>query len=45
MDQETATKLEAPLAEFMKFARGVEKNDVDQFIDKLDGKSLIWTMR
>ena len=35
---ETATKLEAPLAEFMKFARGIEKNDVDQFINKLDGK-------
>ena len=34
---ETATKLEAPLAEFMKFARGVEKNDVDQFINKFDG--------
>ena len=34
---ETATKLEGPLAEFMKFARGVEKNDVDQFINKLDG--------
>ena len=31
---ETATKLEGPLAEFMKFARGVEKNDIDQFIDK-----------
>ena len=35
---ETATKLEGPLAEFMKFARGVEKNDVDQFIDKITGK-------
>ena len=34
---ETATKLEGPLAEFMKFARGIEKNDVDQFINKLDG--------
>jgi len=34
---ETATKLEGPLAEFMKFARGVEKNDIDQFINKLDG--------
>ena len=34
---ETATKLEGPIAEFMKFARGVEKNDIDQFINKLDG--------
>ena len=34
---ETATKLEGPMAEFMKFARSVEKNDVDQFINKLDG--------
>ena len=34
---ETATKLEGPMAEFMKFARGVEKNDIDQFINKLDG--------
>ena len=34
---ETATKLEGPLAEFMKFARGVEKNDIDQFVNKLDG--------
>ena len=34
---ETATKLEAPMAEFMKFARGVEKNDVDQFVNKLNG--------
>ena len=25
------------LAKFMKFARGVEKNDIDQFINKLDG--------
>ena len=22
----------------MKFARGIEKNDIDQFINKLDGK-------
>ena len=35
---ETATKLEGPLAEFMKFARGIEKNDIDQFINKLDGR-------
>ena len=35
---ETATKLEGPLAEFMKFARGVEKNDIDEFIDKQTGK-------
>ena len=35
---ETATKLEAPMAEFMKFARGIEKNEVDQFIDKITGK-------
>ena len=34
---ETATKLEGPLAEFMKFARGIEKNDIDQFVNKLDG--------
>ena len=35
---ETATKLEAPMAEFMKFARGVEKNEIDQFINKQTGK-------
>ena len=35
---ETATKLEGPMAEFMKFARGVEKNDIDEFIDKQTGK-------
>ena len=35
---ETATKLEAPMAEFMKFARGIEKNDIDEFIDKQTGK-------
>ena len=35
---ETATKLEAPMAEFMKFARGVEKNEIDQFINKATGK-------
>tara|TARA_B100001250_G_scaffold409198_1_gene433063 strand:- start:396 stop:3008 length:2613 start_codon:yes stop_codon:yes gene_type:complete len=34
---ETATKLEAPLSEFMKFARGIEKNSIDQFIDKATG--------
>ena len=34
---ETATKLEAPMAEFMKFARGIEKNDINQFVNKLDG--------
>ena len=34
---ETATKLEGPLAEFMKFARSIEKNDIDQFVNKLDG--------
>ena len=34
---ESATKLEAPLAEFMKFARGIEKNEVDQFVNKLNG--------
>ena len=33
---ETATKLEAPMAEFMKFARGIEKNDIGQFVSKLD---------
>ena len=31
---ETATKLEGPMAEFMKFARGIEKNEIDEFIDK-----------
>ena len=35
---ETATKLEAPMSEFMKFARGIEKNDIDEFIDKQTGK-------
>ena len=35
---ETATKLEGPMAEFMKFARGIEKNDIDEFIDKKTGK-------
>ena len=35
---ETATKLEGPIAEFMKFARGIEKNDIDEFIDKQTGK-------
>ena len=35
---ETATKLEGPMAEFMKFARGIEKNDIDEFIDKQTGK-------
>ena len=34
---ETAAKLEAPMAEFMKFARGVEKNEIDQFINKATG--------
>ena len=34
---ETATKLEAPMAEFMKFARGIEKNEIDEFIDKKVG--------
>ena len=34
---ETSTKLEGPLAEFMKFARGVEKNEIDEFIDKRTG--------
>ena len=35
---EVATKLEAPLAEFMKFARGIEQNDINEFIDKATGK-------
>jgi len=35
---ETATKLEAPMAEFMKFARGIEKNEIDEFINKQTGK-------
>ena len=34
---ETAAKLEAPMAEFMKFARGIEKNEIDQFINKANG--------
>ena len=34
---ETATKLEGPMAEFMKFARGIEKNEIDEFIDKRTG--------
>ena len=34
---ETATKLEGPMAEFMKFARGMEKNEIDEFIDKKTG--------
>ena len=34
---ETAAKLEAPMAEFMKFVRGVEKNEIDQFINKATG--------
>ena len=34
---ETATKLEGPMAEFMKFARGIEKNEIDEFIDKKTG--------
>ena len=34
---EASTKLEGPMAEFMKFARGVEKNDIGEFIDKVTG--------
>ena len=34
---ETAPKLEAPMAEFMKFARGIEKNEIGDFIDKKTG--------
>ena len=34
---ETATKLEAPMAEFMKFARGIEQNEIGDFIDKRTG--------
>ena len=34
---ETSTKLEGPLAEFMKFARGIEKNEIGEFIDKKSG--------
>tara|TARA_X000000368_G_scaffold179945_1_gene142036 strand:+ start:9851 stop:12484 length:2634 start_codon:yes stop_codon:yes gene_type:complete len=34
---ETATKLEAPMAEFMKFARGIEQNAIGDFIDKQTG--------
>ncbi len=35
---ETSTKLKGPLLEFMKFARGVEKNDIGEFVDKYTGK-------
>ena len=34
---ETATKLEAPMAEFMKFARGIEQNAIGDYIDKATG--------
>ncbi len=34
---ESSTKLKGPIAEFMKFARGVEKNDIDEFVDKITG--------
>ena len=34
---ETATKLEGPMAEFMKFARGIEQNEIGDFIDKRTG--------
>ncbi len=34
---ETAPKLEAPMAEFMKFARGIEQNEIGDFIDKKTG--------
>ena len=37
-DQELATKLEGPLAEFMKFGRGLEQNAIGQYIDKVNGK-------
>ena len=34
---ETAPKLEAPMAEFMKFARGIEQNEIGDFIDSKTG--------
>ena len=34
---ETAVKLEAPMAEFMKFARGIEQNAIGEYIDKATG--------
>ena len=34
---ETATKLEAPMAEFMKFARGIEQNAIGDYVDKATG--------
>ena len=37
---ETATKLEAPMAEFMKFARNIDTNEVGEFIDKQTGDVL-----
>ena len=35
---ETAVKLDAPLKEFMAFARGIEQNPIGDFIDKATGK-------
>jgi hypothetical protein len=35
---ESDVKVQGVLAEFMKFARGIEKNEVDKFIDKNTGK-------
>jgi len=35
---EATVKIEGALAEFMKFARGIEKNEINKFIDKETGK-------
>ena len=35
---DATTKLEGPILEFMKFARGVEKNDIGDFVDKYTGR-------
>ena len=35
---DVSTKLKGPMGEFMKFARGVEKNDIGEWIDKKTGK-------
>lgn len=35
---EATVKIEGALAEFMKFARGIEKNEINKFIDKQTGE-------
>ena len=34
---ETATKLEGPLAEFMKFSRGIKQNSIGEYIEEATG--------